>query len=74
MGKTSQGPPILVSSIPFQILDPITAFEPYSSFWSLILLYFHHFLVREAMLGEGVLCNMPALTARPWKIITFDLN
>ncbi|XP_077639333.1 potassium voltage-gated channel subfamily A member 1 isoform X2 [Lonchura striata] len=56
------------------ILDPTTAFEPCSSSWSLILLYFHSFLVREAMLGEGLFCNMPALTASPWKMMTFDLN
>jgi len=50
------------------------SFEPYSSFCSLTLLYFHHHLVKEAALGEGISCNMPALTASPWKIILFNLN
>lgn len=51
-----------------------SSFKPYSCFWSLNLLYFHHHLVKESTLGEGIFCNMPSLTARLWKIITFDLN
>lgn len=53
--------------------SPHRSFEPYSTFWSLTLLYSHRHLVKEATLGEGILCNMPALTAGPRKIILFDL-
>lgn len=76
--RLSSALPSLPPPSPFDSLSDFKShrrsFQPYSSFWSLTLLYFHHHLVKEATLGEGIFCNMPALTARPWKIITFDLN